>query len=185
MLVEESTGQVRFRDFVQDEVAMRKVFQDFVYNFYRLEQSEFKVSSERLAWDAAALSEEARAVLPEMVTDVSLTKAKKKIVIETKFTPRLLQRNWEKDTIRSGHLYQLFAYLKNLEGLGDAGKQCEGVLLYPTVGRSLDVGYVIQGHPVRVRTINLDQSWIGFRADLLQVVGLSPKPLNVPNMDAP
>ena len=30
---------------------MRKVFQDFVYNFYRIEQKNFAVSSERVQWD--------------------------------------------------------------------------------------------------------------------------------------
>ena len=46
----------------------------------------------------------------------------------------------------------------------------EGILLYPTVDVDLDLNYEIQGHRVRVKTINLNQDWQNIRRDLLQVV---------------
>jgi hypothetical protein len=46
LLAEERHGEYRFRDFVRDEVRMRKVFQDFENNFYSIEQRQFGVSSE-------------------------------------------------------------------------------------------------------------------------------------------
>jgi 5-methylcytosine-specific restriction enzyme subunit McrC len=94
---------------------MRKVFQDFVYHFYRVEQKQFAVSSERIDWDASYVDQTARALLPEMVTDVCLDSPSRKIVIECKFTPDVLKENRGKLSARSEHLYQLFAYLKHLE----------------------------------------------------------------------
>ena len=55
LLAEESHGDYRFKDFIRDEVRMRKDFQDFVYNFYRIEQKHFVVASERFDWDPVPL----------------------------------------------------------------------------------------------------------------------------------
>jgi 5-methylcytosine-specific restriction enzyme subunit McrC len=96
LLAEEGHGQYRFKDFVRDEVRMRKVFQDFIYNFYRFEQKHFVVSSERIDWDTSYVDGEARALLPEMLTDVCLDSVSRKIVIECKFTPNVLQESWGK-----------------------------------------------------------------------------------------
>jgi 5-methylcytosine-specific restriction enzyme subunit McrC len=73
LLADEQRGEYRFKDFIRDEGRMRKVFQDFVYNFYRIEQKHFTVSSERVDWDVTYADEQARALLPEMITDVCLS----------------------------------------------------------------------------------------------------------------
>src|SRR5665811_1767925 len=93
LLAEEQDGGYRFRDFVRDEVRMRKVFQDFVYNFYRIEQRQFEVSSERLDWDTSEADDKALELLPEMITDVCLHSPSRKIVIECKFTPDALKEH--------------------------------------------------------------------------------------------
>jgi len=82
-----------------------------------------------------------------------------------------MQSNRGKETVRSWHLYQLFAYLKNQEVVC-GWENCEGILLYPTVNRELDLCYKIQGHPVRIVTVNLDQDWQGIEKQMLRIVGL-------------
>jgi len=145
---------------------MRKVFQDFVYNFYRIEQQHFEVSSERFHWDTSECDEKALALLPEMVTDVGLNSPSRKIVIECKFTPDALKENWGKLSARSGHLYQLFAYLKHLERRGGAHKHCEGLLLYPRATHSVDFVFDTQGHTVRVVTLDLRAGWTDIKVQL-------------------
>ena len=44
-------------------------------------------------------------LLPEMVTDISLTSADRKIVIEAKFYRDILQTNFGKETVRSAHSF--------------------------------------------------------------------------------
>jgi 5-methylcytosine-specific restriction enzyme subunit McrC len=68
----------------------------------------------------------ARELLPDMITDVCLDSPTRKIVIECKYTPHVLQENWGKLSSRSEHLYQLFAYLKHLEAKGGPNRNCEG-----------------------------------------------------------
>ena len=167
LLPDEKKGTYRFQDFTRDEVRMRKVFQDFVYNFYRIEQSEFSVSSERLHWNTNYADDHARELLPSMVTDVSLTSPTRKIVVECKYTPRVMQENWGKLTGRSDHLYQLFSYLKNLEGRGGVNKTCDGLLLYPTASTSVDFLFEVQGHNIRVVTLDLRENWEQIKDKLL------------------
>lgn len=170
LLADEQHGEYRFKDFVRDEIRMRKVFQDFVYNFYRVEQNHFTVSSQRIDWDTSYIDGEARALMPEMVTDVCLDSSSRKIVIECKFTPNVLQENWGKLSARSEHLYQLFAYLKHFERRGGAHEHCEGLLLYPTASDLVDFVFDTQGHTVRIVTLDLRQAWTDIRIKLLDLL---------------
>jgi len=106
------------------------------------------------------------ALLPEMVTDVGLNSPSRKIVIECKFTPDALKENWGKLSARSGHLYQLFAYLKHLERRGGAHKHCEGLLLYPRATHSVDFVFDTKGHTVRVVTLDLRAGWTDIKVQL-------------------
>jgi 5-methylcytosine-specific restriction enzyme subunit McrC len=168
LLAEEGGAGYRFRDFVRDEGRMRKVFQDFVYNFYRLEQRSFAVKSDRFGWNTTFSTDEAKALLPEMNTDVCLESQSRKIVIECKFTPHVLQENWGKLSARSEHLYQLFAYLKHLEGRGGVNAHSDGLLLYPTATESVDLHFDTHGHTLRVVTLDLRRSWEEIKSELLR-----------------
>jgi 5-methylcytosine-specific restriction enzyme subunit McrC len=170
LLADDHEGSYRFRDFVRDEDRMRKVFQDFVYNFYRIEQNEYSVSSERMRWATTYADVEARELLPEMITDVCLASATRKIVIECKFSPNVLQENWGKLSARSDHLYQLFAYIKNFEYRGGVNVHCDGLLLYPTATEAVDFLFEIQGHRMRVATIDLREHWSDIKAHLLEFI---------------
>ena len=81
-----------------------------------------------------------------MRTDVHLRNSKRAIIIDTKYYVSALQERFGKQTIYSSNLYQIFAYLKNAEKLGEIYKTAEGILLYPTVGYSVDAQVTLQGH---------------------------------------
>jgi 5-methylcytosine-specific restriction enzyme subunit McrC len=116
------------------------------------------------------VDQKARALLPEMATDVCLDSSSRKIVIECKFTPNALQENWGKLSARSEHLYQLFAYLKHLERRGGTHEHCEGLLLYPTATHSVDFVFDTQGHTVRVVTLDLREAWNDIKVQLLNLL---------------
>jgi 5-methylcytosine-specific restriction enzyme subunit McrC len=102
------SGRSRFRDFLRDEDRMNRLFQDFVYNFYKLEQKEFKVAAPRIYWQAAPETTEALEYLPVMQTDVCLTNHDRKIILDCKYYRETLQRGQYKRTVHSSHLYQIF-----------------------------------------------------------------------------
>ena len=168
-LPEGSGGRYRFSDILNDERKMALVFEAFVRNFLRLEQSKLRVTPLQMEWDAARPNEQLH-MLPTMRTDIHLESADRRVIIDTKYYSETLQTRYEKRSVRSEHLYQLFAYLKNSERVGPEYEDAEGILLYPAVGEKVDFRAVIQGHPVRVCTVNLDQDWRGVRGDLLGVV---------------
>jgi 5-methylcytosine-specific restriction enzyme subunit McrC len=109
-------------------------------------------------------------MLPSMKTDVSLTSPERKIIIDTKYYAHALQIYYQKESIHSGNLYQLHAYLSNVVTEGDEQLKCEGILLYPTVETELDLQYEIKGHKISIRTINLNQDWKAIHQNLLEMI---------------
>ena len=160
----------KFSDILEDEIRMPGVFEAFVRNFFKAEQSEFSVKSEYIQWDAQALNTESAQYLPAMRTDVTLRSKHRTIVIDTKYYPEALTENYGQKKVRSDHLYQLYAYLKNCKSQGGAP---EGILLYPTTSRSFDLAFVMGENKMRVKTLQLDQSWQKIHAELCDLLTLS------------
>jgi 5-methylcytosine-specific restriction enzyme subunit McrC len=159
----------RFSDIIRDEVKMRMVFQEFVRNFFDVE-SDFTVRPLTLRWDATSDNEEDLKLLPTMTTDIHLAKGDRRIIVDTKYYKEALQEHFGKQSIHSEHLYQIFSYLKNAEPLDRAYLNAEGILLYPATNEKLPFKAQIQGHVVRVCSINLDQPWQKIRNDLLAIL---------------
>lgn len=167
LLVDEKVGKISFRDFLKEEDSMAALFENFVRNFYKNELRDRKVFREQIKWDA----EETDGFLPVMETDISITSriTGRKIIIDTKYYKEAFSYKMNVKKLKSENLYQIFAYLKNNKY--DGCEKCEGILLYPTVVEDFEHSYVIQGHKVSVRSINLNQDWQKIHNDLLAIVG--------------
>jgi 5-methylcytosine-specific restriction enzyme subunit McrC len=168
LLPTQDPGSSQFRDFLRDERQMAILFENFVRNFYRLETA-YRVKREDIYWRWIAADQVALGLLPKMQTDISLTSATRKIIIDCKFTPEATKRHYEAEKLRSSHLFQIHAYLGNLPegGLADT---CEAILLYPTVDTPISASFTDRGHRISIRTINLNQAWRGIHEDLLALV---------------
>lgn len=162
LLVNEETGNFQFKDFLQDERQMARLFEEFIRNFYKIEIPEARVYREDLRWK---MSGEKHTFLPKMQTDISIKLGDKKLIIDAKYYKETLQKYYDSEKVHSSHLYQLFAYLKNQEDI-----QAEGVLIYPTVQKTLSLAYTHEGHTIRIETLNLNQDWQGIRTDLLEII---------------
>lgn len=167
ILIDEKTGESKFRDFLQDEVKMRHVFEEFLRNFYRFEQSDFKVSREIIYWNIETFDDYAYKYLPEMKTDITLESKERKIIIDAKYYKNTLDTNYGKDIIRSTNLYQISEYLRNIEVSGGINQNCEGILIYPTVNKEVDLKYNLADHIIKIKTINLNQNWRNIHQNLL------------------
>jgi len=163
-------GSYKMRDFIRDDKTMATIFEDFIRNFYKAEQKVFpKVGSELIEWNAAPLDEDSKRFLPKMKTDITLSNNERCIIIDAKYySETLVTGQYDTEKIHSGHLYQLSSYLIN-KATKSALKP-EGILLYPTVQKSLDLKYVLNGFKTSIKTINLDQPWSGIRTDLLKMI---------------
>jgi 5-methylcytosine-specific restriction enzyme subunit McrC len=159
-----------FASMMDDEVRMNRIFERFVRNFFRHEQRAFSVTSERIAWDLAGDEHRRPELLPSMQTDVSLRSVGRTIIVDTKYYAQTLHTHYDRKTLRSSHLYQLFAYVKNLECRAGADQHAEGILVYPTVQEEVDFRTVIQGHRIRAQTVDLAEPWMQIRERLLSLL---------------
>jgi 5-methylcytosine-specific restriction enzyme subunit McrC len=164
----DANGRLRFRDFRRDERLMARLFEQFVRNFYRLEQQRFRVLSETIRWQATTATPEALDLLPAMITDTTLEAPERKIILDTKYYAAALRQRYDQQKLISPHLYQLYAYLQNQPTA--PGQALEGVLLYPTATQALDVRYTLGAYPVRIVTLNLAQPWQGIATALLELI---------------
>ncbi len=168
---QDRVGQYQFRDVDRDEERMRRVFEKFVRNFYIRRQTTYKdVKSDRMDWLATPLDGSDLNLLPRMMTDVTLRSPERTIIIECKYTESLYQNRYFADKLKSAHLYQRCAYLRNLERNAEPDRCAEGILLYPTARVSLDQSYMLHGHRVRIKTLDLNQPWTGIEDQMLALL---------------
>jgi 5-methylcytosine-specific restriction enzyme subunit McrC len=162
-------GGVKIRDFSRDEVKMRKIFQEFVFNFYKLNQKEYSVSAERLSWGALG-DEEALKYLPNMYTDVSLNSSTRKIILDTKYYAEAFQSNWGKQSFHSSHLYQLNTYLDSAQRTSNEVRQLDGVLLYPATNDEFTFKFELRSHSITVASLDMRKDSIQISARLLELL---------------
>lgn len=155
-------GEYIFKDFVRDSSKMPHLFQQFVKNFYQRELPPgYYVSSPKVRWDAGQTPPDALKYLPDMQTDICVQTDTHKLIIDTKFYQDTTSNNWGTTKFHSSHLYQLYAYLKNLEAdlSSSLNLEASGLLLYPTVNQEFDECYYLSGHKVRIATVDLAKDW--------------------------
>jgi 5-methylcytosine-specific restriction enzyme subunit McrC len=169
LLVDEQTGQTRFRDFLRDEGKMRALFEEFVRNFYRLRQTNFNVRSRKLQWhieteDSAVLSH-----MPEMRTDICLESDSRQVILDCKFAKDVFSSYFDKESLKPAHLYQMYAYLNHAREEFE-WSHLEGILLYPVVKQKVDLRFRLDGFPFQIRTIDLNQNWQDIEERLLEII---------------
>lgn len=158
----------------RDETWVRRLFERAVGGFYDvvLSPQGWRVrQGGTLGWQIKEKTSRIDNILPTMKTDIVLdhTPSKRRIVIDTKFTS-ISTRGWyREETLRSGYLYQIYAYLRSQSGQGDpiADSAC-GLLLHPAVGQMVDETVVIQGHNIRFATVDLTAAPNEIRSQLLR-----------------
>jgi 5-methylcytosine-specific restriction enzyme subunit McrC len=125
-----------------------------------------------LAWQIGKSTSGIGKILPTMRTDVVLdhVPSSRRIVIDTKFNSLLTSGWYREESLRSGYVYQIYAYLRSQVGGRDPlSDHAEGLLLHPSVGETIDETVVIQGHGIRFATVDLTASTSAIRAQLLRV----------------
>lgn len=165
----------RLDDFTQDEHRMGRLFQRFVRRFLEVEQGRWTVSAPHLAF-AASGDRLGLARLPQLETDLVLgRRGVGEWIVELKCVRETLQRRNGRSRLRSDHLYQVLAYL---ETRAHAGRRARGgVLLYAESDAGpLRHDLVVNGHPLRVRTVPLQGSWAEVRGALLALVDELARP---------
>jgi len=155
----------------REEAWARRLFEKAVLGFARVELGPLGWSvrgSIPLEWQVSSASEGLPQILPRMVTDIILDppNAGRRVVIDTKFTSILASGRFRDASLKSGYLYQMYAYLRSQEGGDPRWNQAAGLLLHPAIEASVHEYAVIQNHPISFATIDLGRSPTVIRNEL-------------------
>lgn len=159
----------------REEVWVRRLFERAVGGFYEvaLRQDGWRVrTGAPFAWPVESQTAGMATILPGMRTDIILDHpaSRRRIVIDTKFTSVLAGGWYREQSLRSGYIYQMYAYLRSQSGRGDVlADRAEGVLLHPAVGRTLDESVMMHGQRIRFATVDLTATTSTIRESLMQV----------------
>ena len=132
-----------------------------------------EVDAPKLDWQIRDASSGARALMPEMRTDICLRLPDRHLVIDTKFTAITTGASdaatwYGKETFKSGYIYQLLAYLRAMEA-AEGAQRLDGMLLHPSVGVEVDEWIRLDRHTLRFATVDLTGSAASIRDRLLQL----------------
>ena len=93
-------------------------------------------------------------------------------MIDTKFTSIVTSGWYREESLKSGHLYQLYTYLRSQErsDVDWPWNSATGILLYPAIGEKFDEALTVQGHELRFMTVDLSDTPEVIRSALREVV---------------
>jgi McrBC 5-methylcytosine restriction system component len=135
---------------------MNRLFEKFVLEYYRYHFPKLSAYPDQISWDITDRDTAAIDFLPSMKTDITLHKGDRTLIIDTKYYGRMMQEQFDKQTIHSGNLYQIFTYVKNLDS-GNTGN-VSGMLLYARTqeGIAPDLDAHFGANRIMVRTLDLN-----------------------------
>ncbi|RWD62841.1 MAG: 5-methylcytosine-specific restriction endonuclease system specificity protein McrC [Mesorhizobium sp.] len=147
----------------KDVVLVRHLFEKAIGNFYAAELPHlgWKVyQGKSLKWQIDSETPGIAAIMPGMISDIILEHAAhgQRLIIDTKFTSVFGSSQHRAAVLKSGYIYQLYAYLRSQERVDDSlSLGASGLFIHPSVGDGLDETVRIQGHDIRFATVDLTQ----------------------------
>lgn len=169
----EDAGPSDLRMPYREEAWIRRLFEYAVAGFYNvtLSRQGWRVRhGSRIPWPVENPTAGLYATLPSMQTDIVLEHRSQRIIIDTKFTSVVSRGNHRERSLRSSHIYQIYAYIRSQERPDDLlSASSAGILLYPAIEDNIDESAIIQGHEIRFATIDLAADGRSIRRRLLDL----------------
>ena len=153
-----------------DEQHMHRLYEKFILEYYKREHPELHASAAQIPWQ---LDDENNEMLPVMQSDIYLTKKDKVLIIDAKYYGHTTQMQYDKHTIHSANLYQIFTYVKNKEAeLKDKPHTVSGMLFYAKTDEELffQNEYLMSGNKIIVRTLDLSGEFKTIKKQLDEIL---------------
>jgi 5-methylcytosine-specific restriction enzyme subunit McrC len=172
------TEEAGFTPFVapdREEVWVRRLFEKAVLGFARVEFEPLGVrvrGPAPLDWQVSSATAGLPAILPRMVTDIVLDQPdiRRRLVIDTKFTSILAPGRFREASLKSGYLYQMYAYLRSQEGRDEGWDAAGGLFLHPAINATVHERVVIQSHDITFATVDLSRPATEVRSELRDLI---------------
>ena len=164
-LLTEQRRERKVKDYWEEQ-NLPKLFERFVLEYYKIYFPQYKPIAKKITWDI----EGNKRYLPDMRTDVKMNFRDRCLIIDTKFYKTEMQKYYERETIHSANLYQIYTYVKNEDK--ENKKNVAGVLLYAKTveGKELDEEYQMGGSKIGVVTIDLGKEFCEIEKRLRELV---------------
>lgn len=157
MLQTTENGSYKLLSFSDEH--MERLYEKFILEYYKQHHPELNPKSSQVKWNLTKQPDETMIqFLPTMQTDITLQKGDKTLIIDAKYYGKSMSQNYTKETLRSAHLYQIFAYVKNMDTTNTGN--VSGLLLYAkTEDEVFPEGepFLIGGNSIGARTLDLNQ----------------------------
>lgn len=170
LLLTTESGEYKLSKYIDDQ-HMHSLFERFVLGFYQREFPNLNPGASYIDWN---VDDGFTDLLPKMKTDITLRRGEKTLIIDTKYYGHAMQKNtqYDKSTLISANLYQIFTYVKNRD-VNNTGK-ISGVLLYAKTDEEItpDNDYLMSGNLIGVKTLDLSASWVEIKSQLECIAGM-------------
>ncbi|SFY08593.1 5-methylcytosine-specific restriction endonuclease system specificity protein McrC [Ruminococcus sp. XPD3002] len=138
---------------------MERLYEKFILEYYKQHHPELNPKSAQVEWNLTETPDDKMIqFLPKMQTDITLQKGNKSLIIDAKYYGKAMIEKYDKVTLRSSHLYQIFAYVKNMDNKNKGN--VSGLLLYAKTEEEVfpeGEPFVIGGSSIGARTLDLNQ----------------------------
>lgn len=165
LLQTEDTGQFQLRSFLDDQ-AMHRLYEKFIRAYYEKEHPKYKVTSSQISWNISQYNKNSK--LPKMQSDIMLSFGDKTLIIDTKYYGKALVNSQYGDntTFISGHLYQIFSYVKNHDTTNSGN--VSGLLLYAksTSDEPFDEINIMGENKIGLKSLDLSSDWKEIKSQL-------------------
>ena len=165
MLLTTDEGEYKMASFV-DEQRMCRLYEKFILEYFSKHYPSLDVRASQIPW---ALDDGMGTMLPVMQSDITLSIGSKVLIIDAKYYTHTTQVQYNKHTLHSNNLYQIFTYVKNKDSeFGDKPHEVSGMLLYAQTEEAIqpDNTYMMSGNRISVKTLDLNCEFAVLAAQL-------------------
>lgn len=169
LLQTQADGKTKIMDFLDDQ-QMYHLYEKFILEYYKKEYPYITPNASKIKWQ---LDDGMGYMLPNLLSDITLEYDNKVLIIDAKYYSHIMQSRYEKETIRSANMFQIFTYVKNKEAeLKGKPHEVAGMLLYAQTdnGTQPDCCYQMSGNMISVKTLNLNCDFEDIRRQLNGIV---------------
>lgn len=149
-------GEFKMAEFSDEHMA--SLYEKFILEYYSQHHTYLtEVKAAQVKWDLVGDTAESMIrFLPVMQTDIFLRLKEKILIIDAKYYGRSLQKQYDKYTLHSGNIYQIYTYVKN-QDKGNTGNVA-GILLYAKTDEPItpDCMFNLGGNQIGAKTLDLN-----------------------------
>ena len=157
LLITTESGDYEIKKGIElEEYTMSRLYEKFILEYYSRHWPMLNANALHIKW---AIDDDEKTMLPEMKSDVYLKKDKTVLIIDAKYYSHATIKNYDKETVKSGNIYQIFTYVKNADyELEGSAHKVSGMLLYAKTEDEIqpDNRYKMHGNDIYVKTLDLN-----------------------------